>query len=249
MKNDIGVAVVTSGPGSTNAITGAFKPSDDNPQRYELVYESDATNPASTPYYSHLWVGNSDRYGQPVQLEFIQPLSKVRFKFIFEDPSQASTTELTDKSFRPTDGNTIKMKGDVSISYPLTGDASETFAATAEAEGMTDFKQDYYETTTSETINGVPIVVDPYLGADASKTGQEYNVLPVSGQGTYTLALRVNGEPKSTIVPAEFMEWRPGYQYTYIFKVHVDQGVSISSVQSAFTTWTFYETDHTVYNW
>jgi len=59
----------------------------------------------------------------------------------------------------------------------------------------------------------------------------------------------VNGEPKTTVVPAEFMEWKPGYQYTYIFKVHVDQGVSISSVQAAFTTWSFYATDHTVYNW
>lgn len=237
-----------AGAGSANSIRGAYKPSAANPQRYELVYECDASNSASTPYYSHLWVGNSDRYGQPVQLEFIQPLSKVRFRFIFEDPTKASTTELTDKSFRPTDGNTIKVKGDVSISYPLTGDASETFSATTEAGGMTDLKLDYYETVGYD--NSTPSkVIDPYLGADATKTKQEYSVLPVSGQGTYTLTLRVNGEPKSTVVPAEFMEWKPGYQYTYIFKVHVDQGVSISSVQSAFTTWKFYDTDHTVYNW
>ena len=237
-----------AGAGSANSIRGAYKPSDDNPQRYELVYESDATNPAATPYYSHLWVGESDRYGLPVRLEFIQPLSKVRFKFIFEDPTQASTTELTAKSFRPTNGTSIKMKGDVSVSYPLSGDASETFAATAEAEGMTDFTLDYYESVGYDNSNPSK-VIEPYLGADATKTGQEYSVLPVSGQGTYTLTVSVNGEPKTTVVPAEFMEWKPGYQYTYIFKVHVDKGVSISSVQAAFTTWSFYATDHTVYNW
>ena len=232
-----------AGARSTNTISGTYK---SNPQRYELTYKSDATNPAATPYYSHLWVGNSDQYGQPVQLEFIQPLSKVRFMFIFENPDQASTTELTAKSFCPTNGSSIKERGNVTISYPLTGDASETFAATAEAEGLTEFKLDYYETTETD---GTDKVIKPYLGADASKTGQEYSVLPVTGQGSYTLTVRVNGEPKTTVVPAEFMEWKPGCQYTYIFKVHVDLGVEISSVQSAFTTWKFYDTDHTVYNW
>lgn len=237
-----------AGTSETNTISGAYKPNASNPERYELTYRSDATNPSATPYYSHLWLGGSEKYGQPVRLEFIKPLSKVRFMFIFEDPSKASTTELTDKSFCPTNGNTIKTKGDVCISYPLTGNASETFAATVEAEGMSDFKLDYYASVRYDE-NDPPKVIDPYLGADAGKTGQEYNVLPVSGQGSYTLTVRVNGEPKTTVVPAEFMEWKPGYQYTYIFKIHVDEGVSISSVQSAFTTWIPHDTDRTVYNW
>ena len=45
------------------------------------------------------------------------------------------------------------------------------------------------------------------------------------------------------------MNWLPGYQYTYIFKVHVDGSVDIDSVQSAFKEWTDHTADHTVYNW
>jgi len=59
----------------------------------------------------------------------------------------------------------------------------------------------------------------------------------------------VNGDPKTTVVSAEYMDWKPGYEYTYIFKIHVDGGVSISSVQAAFTPWVFHEKPRTVYNW
>ena len=224
---------------------------------YQVTFTADAKDERNTPYYSHLWYSTGKlpeyparQFGQPVKLEFIKPLSKVRFKFIFEDQSKAEDTELTNKSFRPTNGNTIKQKGDVTVNYPLTGTATkETFAASGEPEGMTEFKLDYYTSTATGTKNEKEVVINPYLGADASKTGQEYTVLPVTDQGSYTLHVYVNGEPKTAVVPAEYMDWKPGFLYTYIFKVHVDLGVEISSVQSAFTKWENHETDHTVYNW
>ena len=189
------------------------------------------------------------QYGQPVQLEFIKPLSKVRFMFIFEDPSLASTTELTEKHFLPTNGTTIKTKGDVTVTYPLTGTSlTETFAASGEPEGLTEFNLDFYASVGYDE-NDPQKVVSPYLGAVEANKNKVYTVLPVTGQGSYTLNVYVNGEPKKTIVPAEYMDWKPGYQYTYVFKVHVDGGVSISSVQSAFTQWTIHESDHTVHNW
>lgn len=247
----LGVAGATR----TNVVTGQ-EVTKGSIQYYEVTYKADARKEDEVPYYSHLWfsTGNPDVYpqrqfGQPVQLEFIKPLSKVRFMFIFEDPSLASTTELTNKSFRPTNGNTIKTKGDVTVTYPLTGTSlTETFAASGEPEGLTEFNQDYYA---SESIrkDGSGVVIEPYLGAVEANANKVYTVLPVTGQGTYELYVYVNGEPKKTIVPAEYMDWKPGYQYTYVFKVHVDGGVSISSVQSAFTEWKYSSADHTVHNW
>ena len=241
-----------AGATRTNEVTGT-EVTVESIKYYKVTYQADAKKEDETPYYSHLWfsTGNPDvypqrKFGQPVQLEFIKPLSKVRFMFIFEDPSLASTTELTNKSFRPTSNSTIKTKGDVTVTYPLTGTSlTETFAASGEPEGLTEFKLDYYTSVTKD--NGV--VIDPYLGADETNVNKVYTVLPVTNQGTYTLYVYVNGEPKTTIVPAEYMDWKPGYQYTYVFKVHVDGGVSISSVQSAFTQWTIHESDHTVHNW
>lgn len=250
-----------AGATGTNEVKGVYE----TPEIYKVTYKADANKVNDTPYYSHLWFStgkpNYPTFGQPVQLEFIKPLSKVRIIFIFEEydgpaviPASgtsyacATSTELTDISFSPTNGNTIKLKGDVTVRYPLTGaDATETFEATAEAEGITAFTQDYFEETTKE-IESVEYNYYPYKNAGENGP-KEYTVLPVTGQGTYTLLVNVDGEPKSTIVPAEYMNWKPGYLYTYIFKVHADKGVSISSVQSAFTKWEIHYANHTIYNW
>jgi hypothetical protein len=141
------------------------------------------------------------------------------------------------------------MKGRVAVSFPLTGtNTSETFAADAESSGLTELTQDYY---TAVTKDENLIVVSPYLNASDSESqlNREYDVLPSTGQGTYTLTVSVNGEPKTTIVPAEYMDWKPGYLYTYIFKVNTNGAVIIDTVQSAFTSWIIHENPHTVYNW
>ena len=213
-----------AGASETNSSSGAYKPSEANPERYEVTYVADAYNESTTPYYSHLWFSDGDDYGKPVQLEFIKPLSRVRFIFTFEDPNDARETELTGKTFTPGDGGTIKMKGKVTVTYPLTGSSEkESFAATAEAEGITGFTQE----------------------------SKIYTVLPTpSGQSNYTMTVSVNGDPKTTIVPAQYMTWLPGYLYTYIFKIHIDGSVTIDNVQSAFKPWIEHEKDdHTVYNW
>lgn len=226
---------------------------------YTLTYRANASDEDNTPYYSHLWfsTGNPDDYpgklfGQPVKLEFIKPLSKVRFMFIFEDPSKAEVTELTNKEFRPNDGNTIKEEGDVIVSYPLTGtDLKETFSVSDEAGGLTELTQDYYEAVEYEVPNDpTTTVISPYLNADVTKIRTIYTVLPTpAGQSAYKMTVSVDGEPKTAIVPAQYMTWLPGYQYTYIFKIHIDGSVAIDNVESAFTEWKVQEDTHTVYNW
>ena len=224
---------------------------------YEITMTADGSSDetiAATPYYSHLWfsTGNTSLgyqpFGKPVQLEFLKPLAMVRFMFTFEVPDEAKTTTLTEKSFRPTDGGIIQTNARITVSYPLTGTATEeSYAITSEPGGITEFTQDYYESVTTDGSH----VISPYYDADDNEDAirKEYAVLPASNQGTYTMTVSVNGEPKSTVVPAEFMDWKIGYLYTYIFKVHVDGGVEIDKVQSAFTQWTDHTAEHTIYNW
>jgi len=240
-----------AGATRTNEVTGEEE-TDGDERRYKVTYTADAYNKDETPYYSHLWYSDhpEDSYGQAVQLQFIKPLSEVRFMFTFEDPSKARETTLTNKSFRPSDGTTIKMRGDVTVRYPLNGsDVTESFSANAEAEGLTALKLDYYERVTEETINEESVVVYPYYKADKEPLEKVYTVLPAAGQGAYTLTVSVNGEPKSTVVPAQYMNWLPGYYYTYIFKIHVDGSVTIDNVQSAFTPWIDHTATHTIHNW
>lgn len=236
---------VTGGLTGANVIHESYK-------TYEIAIPVDASSEASaeaTPYYSEMWfsTGSPETYptrqfGQPVQLVFVKPIARVRFMFIYEDPSDAAKTTLAAKNFGPTvTTDRIYQKGTVTVTYPLTGTAtaeSIAVAATDEgAEGLADdgfpaFDQDYYEA--ENDINAY----------------KWYDVLPALTQGTYTLTVTVNGVRRSATVPAAYMSWKSGYQYTYIFKVHVDGGVSIDSVQSAFTPWTV-ETlgNHTMYNW
>lgn len=218
-----------------------------------LNFRADSDNEEGTPYYSHLWYReiNSTDIGKAVKLEFLKPLCKVRFMFTFENPDDASSTELASKNFHRTDGNTIKQKGDVIVTYPLTGtEVKETMSVSGDAGGLPGLTQDYYEATSKTTVNGVEVVTSPYYGADETTLKKWYTVLPApAGQGTFTLDVSVNGEVKTTVVPAEYMTWLPGYKYTYIFKVHVDGGVAIDNVQSAFAPWEYHEANRTVYNW
>ena len=228
-------------------------------EAYEITLTADGSSEegvAATPYYSHLWfsTGNTTLnyapFGQPVRLEFLKPLAKVRFMFIFENPNLARVTTLTDKSFCPTNGSNIMTNAEITISYPLTGTAvEESYAITSEPSGITAFTQDYYEEVTKESEEADAHVISPYYDAPTTPLSKIYTVLPATNQGTYTLTVSVNGEPKSTVVPAEFMDWKMGFLYTYIFKIHVDGTVGIDKVQSAFTTWTDHTTDYTVYNW
>lgn len=218
---------------------------------YNLTFSVDLTSTtgiAAVPYYSRLWFSNNSYddyptrpYGSAVELEFLKPICQVRIMFVYEDPEDNRVnTPLTDISFYPSgsaSNNTVKQKGKVTISYPLTGTGkTENCAFDAEAQGTT-ISRDYREDEKSTTDKNEE---DHYW----------YTVLPITDQGPFTLEVCVDGDPKTTVVPEEYMNWQPGYKYTYIFKVHVDGSVSIGAVQSAFTGWTIqgpYE--YPVYNW
>lgn len=215
---------------------------------YELTLSADASSKAAMDaahYFSRLWFSTGDlenypdkQFGKPVTLEFVKPYTRVRFLFKYAYPREG--IKLTNISFKPTDGTKkIARNGTVTIHYPKEGKETKEWYTMAkdgtDAKELTAFTEDY----------------DPEDdGKEYTETDEGwYVVLPNNTQGSYTLAVTVNGENKTAVVPEQYMQWLPGYSYTYIFKITNEGGVEIGWVEYAVTEWSEMEADHTVYNW
>ncbi len=187
-------------------------------------------------YYSQLWFSDNSpsytAYGQPVTLTFVPPLCKVRICFVNDEGDAVTTTDLvylqTDRTaiqFMPTDGTAIAQKGAFAVTYPLTG------TVTTETVDVTPG---------TDTGDALAALTEPYEEADklafATNAQRWYKLLPIATQGTYTLSLTYNGSLRSAVVPAEFMSWKPGYEYTYVFKL-TDTGVVFDPDLFVYTKW------------
>lgn len=220
--------------------TGGTAGGNDTTGPKTLSFTADATNTDAAPYFSTLWfsTGNlsyySDRqFGQPVKLVFTKPFVKVRFKFISADPDNVPLDQmtLTNISFMPKAASSvpkpadavIETAGTVTVSYPLTGtEIRESFSVSGVTSSFTELKE--YD--------------------------RWYTLLPAKNQGVYILSVTVNGDERHISLPAEYMDWLPGYEYTYVFKLFEEGGVAFGQVYTAFTDWqTGTEKDYTIYNW
>ena len=227
-------------------VTGEPTGTHETNETYEITLPADVTSTdkmAATPYYSQLWfsTGNYTDYptrlfGQPVQLMFQKPFTRVRMIIKYTYPREG--INLTGLQFKPTDGTKIARKGTVTVIYPLTGtDTKETYSSTpAEGEELTAFTVDYDPEDDSKEYE-FPV-----------KDGW-YTVFPNMSQGSYTLNVNVNGSGRTAVVPAQYMRWLPGYSYTYVFKINEEGGVEIGWVEYAVTPWTEMEINHTTHNW
>lgn len=236
-----GVTGDLSGTDGTYVTNGTYK-------THEFTIDADATDPSTTPFYTRLWFSTGvlptyadKQFGKPVQLEFLKPYASVRFIFKYTNPREG--INLTNISFKPTDDSQIVRKGSVKIIYPLDG--------TATREWFTMTPNDDPAPAVNKALAAFTEDADP---EDDTKVYTEtdngwYMVLPNISQGTYTLTLKVNNADKTAVVPAEFMQWQPGYSYTYIFKVTDEGGVEIGWVESAVTPWTEMAIERHVYNW
>ena len=197
-----------------------------------------AEDESGTPYVSKLWfsTGNAidypDRlFGRTVKLEFIKPLARVRILFIYPEGNPLySRATLSNVRFAPiAAGEKIAKQGTVRISYPLTGTATaESWTSTPAAAGSIESITEDYQTGVSEVW---------------------HTVLPRTSQGAYKLSVDVFADTRTATVPAEYMTWQPGYEYTYVFKVTEDN-LYLQVVQTAVRNWTTVATDpHELYNW
>ena len=208
----------------------------------QLTFSVNATAPSTAPYYSHLWFSDGSDplkpFGKNVQLEFLQPLSRVRFMYKYVSAREGAS--MGTQSFKPTDNTEIVRSGDVTLTYPLTG--TETQESMTIINGTSDLDDGFTEDYEPDLEHY------PKDYSDKAPDGW-YTVLPNTAQGSYTLTVNVNGTSKPATVPAEFMQWKPGYQYTYVFKIDAAGGVEIGWVDYAVTPWTDIEANRTVYNW
>ena len=214
---------------------------------YEISMLANTADIKDNLYFSRLWysTGNPTDYpdkqfGKPVTLEFVKPYARVRFIYTYVYPREGIT--LSDQSFKPTDGDKkIYRKGVVTVTYPLEGDTKESYSMNvtdpADAAHLEAFTEDF----------------DPENDTKVYTTCDDgwYTVIPNTSQGSYTLSVKVNNSTpaKTAVVPAEYMQWKPGYSYTYIFKITDKGGVEIGWVDYKVTKWTEMEVSKSVYNW
>lgn len=196
---------------------------------------SEAATATSTPYASRLWLASpsstSPAYGSCVTLTFAPIIAKVRFRFTYPDGTTnvaISNIKFRDSRFVDTPANAdTPLRGTIDAAYPLTGIPVGTFptltmskSEAADASGLLVLTTPY-----EEAGDQIHILKDPTL------YNKWYYVPPLANipyeQGAYTITINIGGKTVSATVPAQYMQWKAGCQYTYIFKLS-DTGDSIS---------------------
>lgn len=196
-----------------------------------FTYNKDATA-VTTPYISDLWLSDNQnfenrKYGACVKLTFAPIITKVRFKFNYQAESLVSITNI---SFRNVNNAPSPTSGNIIINYPITGmdtQASYIWETTGTETEPINFTIPYeeegdlnHQTTTRKKWYFVPPLGD-------SKTTQ---------QSAYIITADINGKKATATVPAEFMQWKAGYQYTYIFKI-TEAGTNIAFTNMQVEKW------------
>ncbi len=206
-----------------------------------ITYTADGTTAetaAATPYYSDLWFSNGNAvtypthlFGKPVVLTFRKPFTLVNVVIHDSNGDMMSSGNLEYFTFKPTSGAQIATQAMATISYPLKGtaDAAQVTCTLGEATGWL---------TTEKGITD-----------DWSNQCQQY-VLPATSQGNYQMAIKLKGisELRTCEVPAAYMNWKMGYEYTYIFKIDYNS-VNLEVVLVGIKDWGITEMTHDVYNW
>lgn len=211
------------GNGTANAVT--VDSSDDTKVSFTSTVDATTeTNRNAAPYFTELWFSNDKLadYGKPVVLKFMKPFARVRFQFRFMDGLEADHSDLSLIKFCPVAG-TIPTSGTVTVNYPLKGTDTKENWSVAAASSISSFTVD----------------------------DQWYYVMPATSQSDYRLEVAVvTNELQTANVPAQFMQWQPGFQYTYVFKILKGGSITLDVIQVAVKDWNEKSTvDRTVYNW
>ena len=205
---------------------------------------SDAATATSSPYTSRLWLATpssdvtsatSPAYGSCVTLTFAPIIAKVRFRFTYPNGTKSVTMrniQFSDSRFLDDASKAdTPLRGTITATYPLTGIPSSqqpviTMAsASADATGQILLTVPY-----EEPSDAVHILKDPTLYQ------KWYYVPPLANipyeQGAYTITANISGKKVSATVPAQYMQWKAGYKYTYIFKLSdVGDNITFADLQ------------------
>lgn len=178
-------------------------------------YKEDATA-VTTPYISDLWLSDNQnfgnrKYGACVKLTFAPIITKVRFRFNYLKDTKISITDIV---FKDINDKPSPTKGNIIASYPITGTGTKA-----------SYKWETTETGTEPIKFTIPYEEDADLNHQATERKKWYYVPPLGDsnkpQGAYIISATIDGKKSTATIPAEYMQWKAGYQYTYIFKITV----------------------------
>ena len=192
-------------------------------------YKEDATS-STTPYVSDLWLsdnqnfGEEKKYGACVKLTFAPIVAKVRIKFNYPKNIKVAITGI---SFQTKAGE-VPTAGNILINYPIIGTGTAPTYS--------------WETTQTGIIN-LSIPYEEDTDSNHQTTERKWYFVPPSGnttntgQGDYLITATIDGKKSTATIPAEYMQWKAGYQYTYIFKI-TEAGTVISFSNLLVEKWT-----------
>jgi hypothetical protein len=181
-------------------------------------FNSNATL-TSTPYISNLC---TPKIGDQVKLTFVPLIAKVRFKFKYNDKQIASITEISfrDERWKSTGNGNFLWSGTAKDKTPVAGKITATYP-------LSGASIDVYKTWKT-TNSGILELTIPYEeendGNHQTEIRQKWYFMPPMDiahykQGNYILSANIEGNHVTATVGSEYMQWKAGFQYTYIFKV------------------------------
>ncbi len=205
---------------------------------FPYKYSADAHAP-STPYVSELWRSTNQTpgplYGNCVTLTFTPLIAKVRFKFTYPEgttEADIKNIQFCDNRFAddPTTADT-PLQGTLTASYPLTSTPTDNNPVL----GWTPSKDAGATGPLLLTIPYEKAADAVHLLTNSDLYEKWYYVPPLAdiaySQGAYTMKATIDGVPTTASVPASYMQWKAGYQYTYVFKISANPIITFSDLQ------------------
>lgn len=193
-------------------------------------FNSNATL-TSTPYISNLWFAGSSssntssttpKIGDQVKLTFVPLIAKVRFKFKYNDKQIASITHISfrDERWKPTGNGNFQWSESADTKTPVEGNIIATYPLS----GTSTKVSKTWETTKQGILNlTIPYEEENDENHQTDILQKWYFMPPMDianyHQGNYILSAKIEGNQVSATVGSEYMQWKAGFQYTYIFKV------------------------------
>lgn len=212
--------ITASGDGRTLTIKGIAKsinePKAQDSEGNEIDY-----------LISSLNVVKKADFGKVVQLRFVHPYAKVRVMVYSGEnlvagngTTSGDVIALSNISFGPNDtSKKIVSSGTVEVNYPTSGDA-ETYTISSPTN-QDKFRYKDITLTSDNCTSDKAAPAIPYE-TEATSATEYYYILPLATgvePTDFKFSASYNDDTKTAIVPASYMNWKPNYSYTYIFKI------------------------------
>lgn len=233
---------------------------------YLKGYEADGVTPIfadplekkNIPLVSRLTrITSTEDMDKPVRMEFVPPYARV--KIAFQRISTVDNTPISGITFKPqTEGVKVPSHADLYCSCDLTyGTLSVRLAN--EVSGpvfASGIPFDPLSKSVTKTEGGETVTTLEGTMTDENKiyyANPYYMLFPTptgTTPGPFVLSAWIGSGLQECIVPAAYMKWEMGYEYTYVFKITKAGLNLINVIKVGIKTWESIGTEDTQFhNW